>query len=92
MNKEALVTAIGYVQGVGFRMFVRRMARKRQITGWVKNGSDGHSLFALLQGKESEVEEMISLIRNGPPGSRVRELNVEWREPTQTLPSFDVRK
>lgn len=29
--------AVGRVQGVGFRMFVRQQAVMHDITGWVKN-------------------------------------------------------
>ena len=34
----------GVVQGIGFRPFVYRIARKHGLTGWVRNASDGVTL------------------------------------------------
>ena len=43
------VSVEGNVQGVGYRDFVRRWAIRLEVTGWVRNRSDG-SVEALLNG------------------------------------------
>ena len=67
--KQVHVYVSGFVQGVGFRAYVRSKARKMGINGWVRNPTDGgqgqeitggvKSLFEfveLFQGKEKRVE------------------------------------
>ena len=56
--------AIGRVQGVGFRMFVRAEATKRKVTGWVKNMSDG-SVTMELQGESTVIAELVARIKKG---------------------------
>ena len=47
MTREALDLKIsGVVQGVGFRPFVYREAKKRDITGWVLNDVEGVRVHA----------------------------------------------
>ena len=56
--------AKGRVQGVGFRVFVRNLAREFGATGWVKNMSDG-SVTMELQGELLIIEQLIELIKAG---------------------------
>ena len=45
--KEALdIQVKGIVQGVGFRPFVYRLAKKYLIDGWVLNATDGVFIHA----------------------------------------------
>ena len=55
----------GRVQGVGFRMFIERQARKLAVRGWVRNRRDG-TVEALLIGGERALAEMESACRRGP--------------------------
>ncbi len=56
--------AHGRVQGVGFRFFVQTEAKKRGITGWVKNMRD-KSVTMELQGEPETVERLIAKIKRG---------------------------
>jgi acylphosphatase len=60
----------GRVQGVGYRAFVEREAKLRDLHGWVRNCRDG-TVEALLAGDAPVVEDMIAVCRRGPLGSRV---------------------
>ncbi|RDV05866.1 acylphosphatase [Undibacter mobilis] len=60
----------GRVQGVGYRAFVEREARSRDLRGWVRNCGDG-TVEALLMGDAPVVEDMIAACRRGPSGARV---------------------
>lgn len=55
----------GRVQGVGFRAWTRREARRRALRGWVRNRSDG-SVEALLIGDEAAIEAMAEACHEGP--------------------------
>lgn len=55
----------GQVQGVGFRPFIYRMAKKNHLSGWVKNCSGEVSI--LVQGKEHNIEAFKQAILNQHP-------------------------
>ena len=63
----------GRVQGVGFRAWVLREARKRNLNGWVRNQSDG-GVEAVFSGDFEDVTDMMLCCYIGPPGSRVTEM------------------
>lgn len=56
--------AVGRVQGVNFRVFVRNSARALGVTGWVKNMSDG-SVTMELQGTAQILGQLIEKIKKG---------------------------
>ncbi len=60
----------GRVQGVGFRAWTRREARRRSLRGWVRNRTDG-SVEALLIGAQDAVEMLAEACRRGPGIARV---------------------
>lgn len=79
MKLTKLLQIKGRVQGVGFRYSVSDEAKRRGLTGWVRNAYDG-SVEAVLQGEEITVLNMLEWIKNGPGFSRVdsmEEMNVE---------------
>lgn len=63
----------GRVQGVGFRAFVADEAERRGLAGWVRNRAD-RSVEAVIAGEENIVDEMVTICRRGPYGSRVENL------------------
>jgi acylphosphatase len=82
----------GRVQGVGFRAYVEYAARQiGGLTGWVRNvGYD--TVEAIAEGERSGVERFIQAIKDGPRGSRVDELKVDWENPTGEFMQFGVRR
>lgn len=74
----------GFVQGVGFRVFVEREAERRGLAGWVRNRRDG-SVEAVFSGDDSKVAAMIEACRRGPPVGQVENVSVEeYRGPALT--------
>ena len=71
---EALdIQVKGIVQGVGFRPFVYRMAKKYLVNGWVLNAADGVFVHAEGEGKLLD-EFVLELSENPPAASRVEEV------------------
>ncbi|MCS6878303.1 MAG: acylphosphatase [Geminicoccaceae bacterium] len=66
----------GRVQGVGFRAWMVRQARRLGLKGWVRNRRDG-SVEALLDGPRERIAEMLALCRQGPPLARVDSVRTE---------------
>ena len=63
----------GRVQGVFYRGWAVETARNLELTGWVRNRSDG-TVEALVQGDEDCVERFIELAQNGPSSARVERI------------------
>ena len=74
------VTIRGRVQGVGYRYFVEREARSRDLEGWVRNRRDG-SVEAVFSGPAEAVAAMIAACRRGPSSARVEALQDEAADP-----------
>ncbi|NRA00997.1 MAG: acylphosphatase [Myxococcales bacterium] len=87
MRVRALVE--GRVQGVGFRWAMRRRARSLGLTGFVRNLGDGR-VEILFEGEVAAVREGLAFVRRGPPGSRVRNVDLHWEEPQQESAAFSV--
>ncbi|WP_234407864.1 acylphosphatase [Anaerosinus massiliensis] len=67
--------ASGHVQGVGFRYFVQTNALKYSLAGWVKNMEDG-TVTMEIQGPEVNVNQLLSMIKEGNMFCRVDHLEV----------------
>jgi acylphosphatase len=80
----------GIVQGVNFRYYTQREARKYSVSGWVRNLADG-SVAAVFEGEEEDVEAMVQWCRLGPPGAHVTELIVQPEEYRGEFQSFSVK-
>lgn len=60
----------GHVQGVCFRHYARQKAMELDISGWVRNLSDGH-VEALICGGSEDVDAMLGWLAHGPDGAEV---------------------
>jgi len=80
----------GRVQGVGFRMFTRTLARRLGVAGYVRNLPDGR-VEAVAEGDPKAVETFLKGLRAGPRRARVDRLDVRDQPPTSEFASFDIR-
>ena len=88
--KQAYVRITGVVHGVGFRQFIKKNAQKKNITGWVKNLSDG-SVAALFSGETETITDMITLCKKGPFLSEVDNVVITWEESENPPLSFEIQ-
>jgi len=65
----------GHVQGVGYREFIRRAALRLNVSGWVRNRSDG-AVEALIFGPAAAVEALIAEMRKGPRFATINGVSV----------------
>ena len=89
MRMEIYARVVGRVQMVMFRDFVRRKARTLGVSGQVKNLPDG-SVEVVAQGEKNALIEFIEELRRGSIFSRVRKVDVLWREPRGQFNEFSI--
>lgn len=63
----------GFVQGVGYRQWLRGRALAAGVTGWVRNRADG-TVEAVLSGPSESVEALVTEAMRGPRGARVDDI------------------
>ncbi len=78
--KRAHMLVSGRVQGVFFRAFTERNAKILKLNGWVRNTLDEKVEIA-VEGSEDKIKELIKIVKNGPSGARVDNVDVVWEEP-----------
>jgi hydrogenase maturation protein HypF len=68
----------GVVQGVGFRPFVYGLAKKLDLTGWVRNTSAGVDIE--LDGRREALELFIQALKDdAPPLALIDDIQVTWQ-------------
>ena len=86
--KQLLIS--GRVQGVFFRHSTFKRAQKiGQLSGWVKNLSDGR-VEVLVQGPAEQAEQLVAYCHKGPPAARVDSVDIQNEVPAGDLPDFHV--
>ncbi|PRO65422.1 acylphosphatase [Alkalicoccus urumqiensis] len=84
------ITVTGRVQGVGFRFFAQTEAAHQDLTGWVRNESDG-TVRMEAQGSEEQLHSFIRSIRQARYPAQVDELIPVAVEEKEKESSFRIR-
>ncbi len=84
-------TVRGRVQGVGFRRYVMRWARRLGLSGWVRNDPDGTVRLA-ADGEAPELDRLTRLLWGGPPGADVEAVEATRVAPLATFEDFRIRR
>ncbi len=89
-TKNMHVMISGRVQGVGYRAWTRSRARRLELSGWVRNRTDGR-VEALFCGAAKVVDQMIEACYDGPLPSRV--LDIEAADSKESIDAgFTMRE
>ncbi|MBD3155333.1 MAG: acylphosphatase [Candidatus Aenigmarchaeota archaeon] len=90
MVKQRLHVYIsGRVQGVGFRAFTKRSARDLGLKGWVRNLPDGR-VETIVEGRKKGVERFIKILKEGPNGSRVEDVDIKKEDYKDSFSDFKI--
>lgn len=88
--KSVRVRITGRVQGVWYRAWTAEQAKKRKLSGWVRNRTDG-SVEAVFSGCDADVASMLTACEAGPPLAGAEAVFREDCEPPEagfrTLPT-----
>ena len=91
MQKIVQARITGRVQGVAYRAWTQAAARELGLAGWVRNRDDG-SVLAHLEGDKARVEELLTLMWQGPGAARVQDVQSEEAQAEPGLVGFDIRR
>ena len=84
------VTIYGHVQGVFFRAFTQRQARRLKLTGYVRNLPSEEAVEIRAEGEVSGLRTLIRCLHTGPPTASVDRVVTEWSEYTGAYSSFNI--
>jgi len=90
MKARAHLFISGRVQGVSYRWFVFDVARTLDLAGWVRNLRDS-GVEAVFEGNREAIEKAIIQCRQGPPASRVADIDVTWENGIEGFADFEIR-
>ena len=90
MKSKALVNYQGRVQGVGFRFTTYELAKRYQVSGYVKNLPDS-SVELVAEGEEDELQKFFDSILKSPVGHFIQRHTIDWREADSAFSDFQIR-
>jgi len=80
----------GKVQGVGYRFFATRVARRLGLKGWIQNNRDS-TAEALVEGEKNAIDEWLEELKEGPRYAEVTRIEQETKDFSGKLGDFDVK-
>jgi acylphosphatase len=80
----------GRVQGVGFRYWVRNVARDLGLRGSATNRPDGR-VEVVVEGPRELCDQLVDAIGSDRPPGSVGDIRATWGEPTGEAAGFRVR-
>ena len=88
--KRLDATVYGQVQGVGYRWYARQMARRLNLSGYVRNRSNG-TVEVLAEGQERTLRDFLAYLETGPSAAVVERVDARWSPASSTFYGFEVR-
>jgi len=79
----------GTVQGVGFRYFVRDIAKKMGVKGFVRNLPDG-TVEVVAEADEEILRKFLETIENGPPLAEVTDIRYQFEDKDGGFTDFEI--
>jgi acylphosphatase len=90
MKKKRLEARVyGFVQGVGFRYFVKRNAARLGLVGYAKNLPDG-SVEVVAEGDENTLYELLHYLREGNAYSHVEKVDYKIIDSIGGMVGFEI--
>lgn len=79
----------GKVQGVYFRKHTQDISRENHVYGWVKNLLNG-DVECVLEGLKSNVDKVMMWCHQGPPGSHVDNVKIQYEAFIGNFNDFEI--
>jgi acylphosphatase len=89
MNERMETVVSGRVQGVTFREFTTRNARRLRLAGTVKNQEDG-TVYVVAEGTRNQLEKLLAKLHTGPLFSHVEHISVSWLPAMGEFSTFEI--
>lgn len=90
MTQRLHALVAGRVQGVGYRDFVRREARRLGLAGWTANRPDGR-VEVVAEGPDEALEALAGRLKEGPAAAAVSAVEAAREHATGEFEGFQVR-
>lgn len=90
MKKQLILKITGLVQGMGYRYASEKEAKKRGLTGYVINKSDG-SVELVIEGEEKTLKDFIIWCYNGVGPATVKAIEDTWQDATGKYEDFVIK-
>jgi acylphosphatase len=88
--KRLEATVHGMVQGVGYRWYAREMARRLNLSGYVRNRYD-RTVEVVAEGQERSLREFLADLERGPSAAFVERVDTRWLPANSSFHGFEVR-
>ena len=89
-REQRIIRIHGKVQGVGYRFFATRVARRLGLKGNIQNNRDG-TVDAVVEGEKDAIDDWIEELKEGPRYAEVTKIDQETKDFTGRLGDFDVK-
>jgi acylphosphatase len=87
--QTVVAIVFGRVQGVFFRVNVKKIAKSMGVLGCVENLDDG-SVRILAQGSRQLLEEFLRQVKASPGMSEVERIETRWKKSAKPFHQFEV--
>jgi len=91
IQKRAIITVSGEVQGVGYRDIVSKIARKMKITGFVENIKP-YDIRIVCEGAKENIYSFIEKLNIKKFPVDVEEIKFDFNEPSGEFEVFEVKR
>jgi len=78
----------GQVQGVSFRHYTKQVANKLNLTGWVKNNSDG-TVELIVEGEEQAINKLKQACQKFP-SAKIDKIEENWSTCKNEFSAFNI--
>ncbi|HLQ31641.1 MAG TPA: acylphosphatase [Chloroflexota bacterium] len=76
---------------MGFRWWARQQAQLLGCTGYARNDPSGMRVEIVAEGSRRTLDQLLSRLRQGPPGAHVSHVEAEWQDSTGEFEQFQIR-
>lgn len=88
LKKKLHVIISGRVQGVFFRVYTKEKAEALNLSGWIRNLSNGQ-VEAVFEGNKKNLDEMLTWCYKGSPLSNVEKVEFTFGE-AEGIMGFEI--